>query len=138
MDMVKQVMTKVNEVFDKNYLEGLARETGLIKRKRKLDAKILLEKLILLRLESPNSSLEDLVLEFYKCDLNITKQAIHKKMNKTALEFVQKVLEKLLRGMVNDQEIQLSGMPFVKSIQAVDSSEIRLNSLLKGIFPQVR
>jgi len=138
MDMVQQVITKVNEVFEKNYLDTLARETGLIKRKRKFDAKLFLEKLILLRLESSHSSLEDLVYEFYKCDTDISKQALHKKFNPAALEFIQKVLEKLLEDTKNDPGKYLSKVPFVKRIQVIDSSQIRLNPLLKEHFPPMR
>src|SRR5688572_30254776 len=133
--MIKQVMLKVNEIFDKDYLECLARKTGLIKRKRKLDPKMFLENLILLRLENANGSLEDLAYEFCKSDVDITKQALHKKLNQTSFNFVEKIVEKLLEDMNHHQQIQLQGLPFVKNIRVIDSSEIRLNGVLKEIFP---
>ena len=64
MDIVTQVMQKVNEVFSDKKLEEIARETGFIKRKRKIEAKKFLVNILLLKLESPETSLEDLVYEF--------------------------------------------------------------------------
>lgn len=138
MDMVAQVMEKVNAVFDENNLEEIARETGFIVRKRKINPKEFLEKILFLRLESPNSSLEDLVYEFYKSDTSISKQALQKKFNRSAVDFVQKILEQLLQYAVSEQKKYLGVLPFVKNVQVVDSSEIRLNKTLKEIFPQVR
>lgn len=138
MDMVTQVMQKVNNVFDDKYLEELARETGFVKRKRKIMPKKFLEKIISLRLEFPNSSLDDLVYEFYKNDTIISKQALHKKFNQSAIDFVQKVLDKLLQHTKDEQRVYLAAVPFVKNVQVIDSSEIRFNKALKDLFPQVR
>jgi hypothetical protein len=138
MDMVAQVMKKVNAVFDEKNLEELARETGFIIRKRKINPKEFLEKIIFLRLEFPHSSLEDLVYEFHKSNTAISKQALHKKFNQAAVDFVHKVLDKLLQHAVNEQKLYLGALPFVKKVQVIDSSEIRLNKVLKDIFPPVR
>lgn len=138
MDMVAQVMEKVNNVFSKKTLEDIARETGFIKRKRKVEAKKFLENILLLKLESPESSLEDLVYAFDKDNCSISKQALHKKFNESAVLFIQKVLSRLLDNAFTDSTICLKLVPFVKNIQVIDSSEIRLNKALKDLFPQVR
>lgn len=138
MDMVAQVMEKVNNVFDEQQLEKLARETGFITRKRKVGAKQFLEKILFLRLEFPKSSLEELVDEFYKSDTVISKQALHKKFSHKAVEFVKKVLEELLQHTFSEPSLFLGSIPFVRNVQIVDSSEIRLNKVLKNVFPQVR
>ena len=72
--MVAQMMMKVNAVFSDEYVDELARKTGFIKRKRKIKARSFLENLMFLRLEYPQSSLEDLVYEFHKNDTQLTKQ----------------------------------------------------------------
>ena len=136
--MIAQVMMKVNAVFDQKNLEALARETGFLKRKRKIDPKEFLEKIIFLRLESPNSTLGDLVLEFFKSDTRISKQGLHKKFAQSAVDFFHSVLDKLLQHAFSEQQIYLGALPFVKNVQVIDSSEIRLNKALKDIFPQVR
>lgn len=138
MDILAQVMEKVNNLFDEKYLEGLAYETGFIKRKRKIDPKKFLEKVIFLRLESPNSSLEDLVYEFYKSATVISKQALSKKFNQSAVRFVEKILDQLLQQAMSEQTLYLEALSFVKNVYVVDSSEIRFNKALKDLFPQVR
>jgi hypothetical protein len=139
VDIVKQVMQKVNEVFDDKHLETFARETGFIKRKRKINPKQFLENMLLLKLESPASSLEDLVYEFNKNNhCVISKQAIHKKFNESALKFIKMVLNKLLEHTFTASVACLNAIPFVKKVQVIDSSEIRLHASLKNIFPQVR
>lgn len=138
MDMVAQVIRKVNEVFDENYLETLARDTGFLKRKRKVSPKKFLENMLLLKLESPGSSLEDLVYEFDRGGCIISKQALHKKFNKSALKFIQMVLSKLLEHTFSTSTTCLESIPFIKNVQVIDSSEIRLHKLLKNLFPQVR
>lgn len=138
MDIVAQVMQKVNEVFDENCLEKVARETGFLKRKRKVNPKRFLENMLLLKLESPGSSLEDLVYEFNRNGCVISKQALHKKFNKSALKFIQAVLSKLLEYTFSASTTCLGSIPFIKKVQVIDSSEIRLHKALKNIFPQVR
>jgi hypothetical protein len=133
MDIVAEVMLKVNVVFDEKKLEDLARATGFMRRERKVHPKIFLENMIFLRLEQPNSSLEDLVYEFYKNDTRISKQALHKKFAQPAVNFVEAVLNKLLQELVSEHPLS-----FVNNVRVIDSSEIRLNKVLKDIFPQVR
>jgi hypothetical protein len=137
MDMVTQVTAKVNELFNKQYLSKLAKETGFIKRERKIDAKSFLEKLIQMRLNSPNESLEVLADEFEEEGLTITKQALHKKFNKNTLGFMRGFLDALLKNLANAQKLELRGYSFIKNIHTIDSSEIKLNKLHKSAFPQV-
>ena len=53
MDMVAQMMMKVNAVFSDEYVDELARKTGFVKRKRKIKARSFLGNLMFLRLEYP-------------------------------------------------------------------------------------
>lgn len=137
MDMVAQMMLKVNTVFNDEYLDKLAHETGFIQRKRKISARSFLENLMFLRLEHPESSLEDLVYEFHKGNTQLTKQALHKKFNAAAVLFVHKVLGELLVQTFKKQSF-LVDLPFINEVQVIDSSEIKLNKVLKDAFPQTR
>ena len=128
MDMVAQMMLKVNTVFNNEYLDKLALKTGFIKRKRKIHARIFLENLMFLRLEHPHSSLEDLVYEFHKNNTQLTKQALHKKFNSSAVDFVHKVLKKLLERTFTEQHF-LTKIPFINEVQLIDSSEIKLGAV---------
>lgn len=135
--MVAQMMAKVNAVFNDEYLDKLARETGFIQRKRKINARSFLEKLLFLRLEHSQSTLDDLVYEFDKSDTLLTKQALHKKLNASAVAFVHKVLGELLVRTFKEQHFLVT-LPFINDIQVIDSSEIKLNKVLKDAFPQTR
>jgi len=138
MNIVAEVMLKVNAVFDEKNLEDLARATGFVKRERKVHPKIFLEKVIFLGLEQPNSSLEDLVYEFYQSETRISKQALHKKFTQSAVNFVEAVLDKLLQEAVSEHKRYLEPVSFVNNVRVIDSSEIRLNKVLRDTFPQVR
>ena len=65
------------------------------------------------------------------------EQALHKKFNSSAVNFVHKVLEKLLDRTFNEQSF-LTSIPFVNEVQVIDSCEIKLNKKLNDIFPQTR
>jgi len=137
MDMVSEILLKVNSVFNDEYLDKLAYETDFIKRKRKVSPRSFLEKLIFLRLEHPDSTLEDLVYEFHKDSTELTKQALHKKFNASAVKFVHRVFEELLAQPFKEQHF-LGALPFINEVQVIDSSEIKLNKALSDIFPQIR
>ena len=78
-----------------------------------------------------------LVVEFHKNDTQLTKQALHKKINSSAVDFVHKVLDKLLERTFTKQHF-LTAIPFINEVQVIDSTEIKLNKRLKDIFPQTR
>lgn len=138
MDMLAQVIEKVNSLFDERYLEELGRKTGFMKRKRKVTPKQFLQNMIFLRVESSHHSLDDFVHEFYKEGIRVSKQALNKKFNASAVQFVESVLDHLLRQAMSEQAQGLGVIPFVSHVRAIDSSEIRLNKALKDLFPQVR
>jgi hypothetical protein len=94
--------------------------------------------MLLLTLESPGSTLEDLVYEFSKNECAISKQGLHKKFNSSAVNFAQEILSQLLANTFDGAGTCLEKLPFIKNVQVIDSSEIRLHKSLKQIFPQVR
>lgn len=139
MDIVAQVMQKVNNVFHKENLEKIARDTGFIQRVRKVIPEEFLKNMLLVNLDSPSSSLEDLAYEFYKNNgCVISKQALHKKIKQPATAFMEKILNELLSYGFTSSSTSLSTIPFVRNINVIDSSEIRLNKNLANVFPQVR
>jgi hypothetical protein len=138
MDIVTQVMQKVNEVFDEDYLEKIARDTGFMRRKRKVIPKQFLENMLLVMLESPANSYNDLVYEFnqnHQCV--ISKQGLHKRCHEGTLEFMKSVLNTLLAHTFSSVG-HLGAIPFIQRVQVIDSTEIRLHEGLKALFPQVR
>lgn len=138
MDIVKEAKDKVNKLWDDNNLDSIARETGFMRRKRKITAKNFLENITLLELSGTKGTLEEFAYEFHQADCAVTKQALHKKINGETVKFLQKVLEQLLKDSCSKAGINLEAISFLERIQVIDSSEIKLHKKLQNIFPQVR
>lgn len=138
MDMVAQISEKVNKVFDAAYLAQLAREEGFIKRERKIDAKGFLENHLVSGMENTPASIADVAFEFSKNNVEVSKQALHKKYTKEATAFIQRVLKELLDHSSSSPLFPVATLPFVRQIKTVDSSFIKLNKQLKDVFPGLR
>lgn len=81
MDMVTEVTKKVKSLFSIEWLDALAKDTGFIKRKKKIIAKDFLCHHLCLGL-SKETSITDIAEEFLACNnIEVTKQAIHKKVH---------------------------------------------------------
>ena len=138
MDMVTQVMDKINDVFNDDYLNSLADETGFIRRKRKIMPRKFLENIVMATLAHPQSSLEDLAADFENEKESVTKQALHKKFNSNTLEFIQAVLESLLKEVLTTDKFSLKAMPCVNRLIVGDSSKVSLKQSLHTEFPGLR
>lgn len=137
MDMVDQIIEKVNTVFDKSSLEAIARETGFIKRERVIKAHDFLFHHLFVGLEHEPNGLSDIVLEYDKANMLITKQGLHKRYTQEACDFFHRVLEKLIHFSTEDHSV-LKLVPFIKGIKTTDSSTINLNKQLAPLFPGLR
>jgi IS4 transposase len=135
---MSEVATQVKHLFNADYLEALARSSGFLKRKRKIETKAFLEHLIVLTLSSKQASLEELAYEFGRENCAVSKQALHKKFTSETSHFMKLVLEDLLKNTVQNPRMMLSDIPFVREVQVIDSSEIRLNDRLRRDFPHTR
>jgi len=137
MDIVNQIIEKVNTVFDKSSLEAIARETGFIKRERVIKAQDFLLYHLFVGLEYEPNGLNDLLLEYDKANILITKQGLHKRYTQEACDFFQRVLEKLIHFSTEHHSV-LKTIPFIKNIKTTDSSTINLNKHLAPLFPGLR
>lgn len=138
MDMVTQIIKKVNTVFSPDFLDGIARETKFIKRERVIKAKEFLTHHLFSELENGTSSLDDLLTEFDKSKLTITKQGLNKRYTQESCNFIQRILEELIQFSTDENKLVLKSIPFIKNILVTDSSTINLNKQLKGMFPGLR
>lgn len=138
MDIVTQIIEKVNTVFDADYLDTLGRETGFIKRKRVIKAKDFLAHHLFLELEEGPNSLTDLVVEFDKANISISKQGLNKRYTQEASNFFQRVLKELINFSTAEKKLVLASVPFVTTIKVADSSTIKLNNRLERVFPGLR
>ena len=137
MNIMLEVAEKVKQIFDEEWLIQTAKETGFIKRERKIKAKMFLEKLLIHQLQMPTMSLQELAVEVVEEGCELKKQSLHQRFNYCGKEFLRQVLEKSLEksfGEVNS----LKGMEFIRSIDVVDSTEISLLDCFGEQYPKTQ
>jgi len=137
MCIVTQIIKKVNTVFEPNFLKTLAQETKFIRRERVIKPKEFLVHHLFLELEEGPNSLTDVLIEFNKDNISLTKQGLNKRYTQEACDFFQRVLEELINFSTQERSV-LNSIPFVKNIKVADSSTIRLNKQLAQVFPGLR
>ena len=139
MSILSEISEKIKCVLDDVALNDLAKKSGLIKRAREITGKDFLLSMVLTATESDFCTLSEIACELNHQGCTVTKQAVHKKCTTNATEFLQEVLAQVLeklRGKIGCG--CLNGIPFIKSIIVVDSSEVRLNNKLANDFKHIR
>lgn len=137
MDMLTTITEKVKNIFSSDTLNAFAKETKFIQRKRKITAQDFLFHHLTL-VSDKECSLTDVAEEFFESkQIDVTKQAIHKKYKEHATHFIQKVLAALMDFTVETQ-IPLKAIPFVQRVMTVDSSGFKLNQEFAEMFPGSR
>lgn len=136
--MLSQLEAEVNNLFSDQYLDLLAKETGFIKRKRKISAKSFLMSFLTSYLQTENNSLTDITQTLTNCDTVVTKQSISKKFNALGERFLRRVLTTSVRRLTDLSNTKLSRYPCINALKTPDSSEIKLNKALEDIYPHVR
>ena len=88
----------------------LARETGFVKREsKKVDALKFVKMLLFDQLRYDQPSLQQHAFELLADkDVNISKQAVHKRFKTTAVEFISKLFESYLAHSINCDSIASS------------------------------
>jgi cytochrome b561 len=137
VSIVAQIIKKVNTVFEPNFLKTIARETKFIRRERIIKPKEFLANHLFLELEEGPNSLTDVLVEFNKDNISLTKQGLNKRYTQEACDFFQRVLEELI-NFSTEENLVLKSVPFVKNIKVTDSSTISLNKHLTRVFPGLR
>jgi len=123
-------------VFEADFLDKLAKETGLIQRKRKLSASSLLDTLLFASLHSKEQSLNDLSLDLLvEHDQLISKQALDKKFTDKTVLFLRKILEQLLVKGMSIGCISSDSDQLIRSLKVKDSTKFILPEQLQQELP---
>lgn len=115
-----------SELFEPSLLETIARDTEVIKRKRKLGGKELLDMLLFDGEQSFNGMSIQLMR---KHGLDISKQALHHKHNCNMEQFAKKVFEKLIAIELAQEQTQ--GI----EIRIKDSTKFALPAIMANAYP---
>lgn len=114
----------------------MARETGFIKRKGRIDAGIFAKLLIFNELDQSRLSLLDLKLDlqsYFGC--KISREAIHKRFSPEALNFLKALLAKLLEFRLTKFEWSSSLAGCFNRLLIKDSSKFTISNTFAGDYP---
>jgi hypothetical protein len=137
MNIMRQVTEKVKQILDEKWLTEIAKETGFIKRRRKIRARIFLEKLLIHQLQMPHMSLQELATEVVEEGCVLKKQSLHQRFNDSGKEFLRMILEKSLETSFTEVN-SLKGMEFIRSIDVIDSTQIPLRDCFEALYPKTQ
>ena len=127
---------KVKHIFSSDTLNAFAKETKFIQRERKITAQDFLFQHLMVG--SKTASLADIAEDFFESkQVEVTKQAIHKKYKAQAICFLEKVLSELMSFAV-EREIPLSAISFVQRVITTDSSGLKLHQAFAALYPGIR
>lgn len=131
-----ELSVKLNEVFSKEQLEALAYHSGLMKRKRKLNADSFLRMLLFDHWEHKSPSLQ---MHCFKLEqeesVKLSKQAIDKKFNEQSIKFMEGLVELLLTRQRLKGYIPSQLLPVFNAVKVMDSTEFKLPDGYAADFP---
>ena len=130
-------MEKISKVLSSEEIARLAKETGFVKRaSKKVDAVKFLKLLLFDQLQYDQPSLQQ-----HACGLledkavKVTKQAIDKRFDSTAVSFIEKVFKAYLDYNINSAAITSKLKDRFSAIRIMDSTEYKLPNCLAKEFP---
>lgn len=118
-------------LFDKKWINKVAKITGFIKRKRKLTGFQFLVSLVFGLISTNTPSLASII---DSAEIKIARQSLHEHFSKKAVTFLQKVLVYIQRSCVS-QDIDVNILKHFKRVLICDSSWWKIHKKLARIFP---
>ena len=126
MMSVSRVESSLKHIFEER-ADVLARETGCIKRQRKLSGADLLQTLVFGWLGHPDASLEQLASVATLREVEVTDTAVHKRFTKACAHFLHAILEEMTNVVVEaDREVPVEVLSRFEAVVLEDSSTIAL------------
>lgn len=117
-------------------ITAIARQTGFIRRDTKIDAMIFLKMLFFDHLQDDQPSLQQHAAGIYDdANVKVSKQAIDKRFNANAVEFIKKLFENFLNQSLQRKPIASELVKLFAGIRIMDSTEFKLPGNLATEFP---
>jgi hypothetical protein len=126
---------KITDFLSKDHLEEVARRTGFVKRKPKVDVNDFIQMLLYSELDNGATSLND-----HCCHLemnhhvSISKQAVDKKFNFQSVAFIRELLEEQLHTQIIKQ-VDINVLSHFSSVKIKDCVRWQLPGNLRGSYP---
>ena len=116
----------INECLGAETIESIARQTKFLKRKGKLPASCFVNSLIFNENSQANTSLQDLTADLVQAhDVDISKEALHKRFTVEAVDFLKAVLANLLTKQLQNRTKEMLPTNFGR-IKIKDSTKFAL------------
>lgn len=116
--------------------DRLARETGFIKRQRKVSGANFVQTLIFGWLRCPQASLTELASSGPMRHLEIRAQGLHKRFTATAADFCRKLLEEMLKETVlAKQGVKIELLERFSQVRLIDTTVTALPEVFKEQWP---
>jgi len=117
-----------------NIADKIARETGFVKRLRKLSGSKFVQTLVFGWLSNPSATLEELAQTSATLGVNITPQALDKRFTEKAADCLKQVLESTVETVITVDSQVLPIMQRFNGVYIQDSSTIVLPDELSSIW----
>ena len=134
---IKLFAAELKSCFSKEELESIARETGFVKRKGKIEAWEFVCLCCFMDAEVANNTLVTLCTKLNaKIGIVISNQALDQRLNERCVEFLKKIFENLLgQTITNNTRIPSVWDEHFKRIRILDSTAFQVPESYKDIYP---
>lgn len=133
MDILSQVAKGMQVILTKT-ADTLGRETGFIKRQRKLSGSSFVQALAFGWLSNPDSTLEELCQTSAALGTDISAPGLSKRFTRKASEFLRKVLERAVGTVIASNPVAIPILQRFNGVSIQDSSVITLPDELAEIW----
>lgn len=132
---VNSFKKKICDVYSKEHLEKLAKETGFRKRGNgKLSPQLFFEMLLFKKADSRQISLNDHCAELMFNGVKVSKQSLHERFNQTSVDFVKRLVEEQLQNQITSS-IKTEALKGFTSVKIKDSIRYQIPENLKEKYP---
>jgi len=132
---INDLIEIVENSFNEETLLSLALKTGFIKRGRKITASSFVKTLMYSVYSQKNVSLPDITDDYQQYfDIDISKEALHKRFTASAVEFLKEVIKMQLSQNI-DLEADNDLKSKFKAVNIKDSTKFLLPSIYGGDYP---
>ena len=133
MDILSKVTDEMQGVLTQ-FADDKAIETEFVKRERKVTGSKFLQALVFGWLDNPDATLEELTQTGVKVGLDISPQGLDKRFTKEASQFIYKVLEVVLKVMIDTEPVAIPVLQRFKGVYLQDTSTVVLPDELSNIW----
>ncbi len=134
MEIVTQVTVLLQGLLSES-LDGLARETGCVKRERKFSGSTLLSTLVLTILQNPRAKLDNYQTTAAQLGVDVTENAISQRFTPELAKFLEAAMQRVLDHVLTANAPSIELLDRFSGVMIGDSSTITLPDEYAEQFP---